>query len=109
MSNTPGTTRDYIEENLFLSNKPVKIIDTAGLRETENTIEYEGIKGSYNQIESADAVLYVFDIKDLAENEILRDILKEDRRRASIKRLNAVFPWRRCHAGHLTQMKYISA
>ncbi len=77
VSDTPGTTRDYIEENLFLSNKPVKIIDTAGLRETENTIEYQGIKESYNQIKSADAVLYVFDINDLTESEILKNIMVE--------------------------------
>ena len=77
VSDTPGTTRDYIEENLFLSNKPVKIIDTAGLRETDNAIEYEGIKGSHNQIKNADAVLYVFDVNGLAENEILLDILEE--------------------------------
>ena len=79
VSDTAGTTRDYIEENLFLSNKPVKIIDTAGLRETGETLEYEGIKQSRNQIKSADAVLYVFDINDLEESEILRDILEEKR------------------------------
>ncbi|RZV40493.1 MAG: tRNA uridine-5-carboxymethylaminomethyl(34) synthesis GTPase MnmE [Candidatus Acidulodesulfobacterium acidiphilum] len=77
VSDIPGTTRDYIEENLFLSNKPVKIIDTAGLRETENEIEYEGIKVSYSQIKNADAVLYVFDVNDLTENEILKEILEE--------------------------------
>ena len=77
VSDTPGTTRDYIEENLFLSNKPVKIIDTAGLRKTENEIEYEGIKVSYSQIKNADAVLYVFDVNELAENEILKEILEE--------------------------------
>ena len=77
VSDTPGTTRDYIEENLFLSNKPVKIIDTAGLRETDNKIEHEGIKSSHDQIKNADAVLYVFDVNDLSENEILTDILEE--------------------------------
>jgi tRNA modification GTPase len=47
------------------------------LRETGETLEYEGIKQSRNQIKSADAVLYVFDINDLEESEILRDILEE--------------------------------
>ncbi len=80
VSDMPGTTRDYIEENLFLSNKPVKIIDTAGLRETDNSIENEGIKGSYSQIKNADAVLYVFDVNALEENEILNDILLEEKK-----------------------------
>ncbi len=79
VSESPGTTRDYIEENLFLSNKPIKIIDTAGLRETAETLEHEGIKRSYGQIKTADSVLYVFDINDLSENEILRNILEEKR------------------------------
>ena len=79
VSESPGTTRDYIEENLFLSNKPIKIIDTAGLRETAEILEHEGIMRSYGQIKTADSVLYVFDINDLSENEILRNIIKEKR------------------------------
>ncbi|MHB1546369.1 MAG: tRNA uridine-5-carboxymethylaminomethyl(34) synthesis GTPase MnmE, partial [bacterium] len=77
VSDIPGTTRDYIEESLFLFNKPIKIIDTAGLRKTGETLESEGIKHSYEQIKNADVVLYVFDINDLTESKILRDILKE--------------------------------
>ncbi len=79
VSDMPGTTRDYIEENLFLSNKPVKIIDTAGLRETCETLEQEGIRQSLNQIKSADIVLYVFDINDLEESKILRNTLEEQK------------------------------
>lgn len=77
VSDIPGTTRDYIEESLFLFNKPIKIIDTAGLRKTGETLESEGIKHSYEQIKNADVVLYVFDINDLTEGKILGDILKE--------------------------------
>ncbi|MHB1697571.1 MAG: tRNA uridine-5-carboxymethylaminomethyl(34) synthesis GTPase MnmE [bacterium] len=77
VSDIPGTTRDYIEESLFLFNKPIKIIDTAGLRKTGETLESEGIRHSYEQIKNADVVLYVFNINDLTESKILGDILKE--------------------------------
>ncbi|MHB8232463.1 MAG: tRNA uridine-5-carboxymethylaminomethyl(34) synthesis GTPase MnmE [bacterium] len=84
VSDIPGTTRDYIEESLFLFNKPIKIIDTAGLRKTGETLESEGIKHSYEQIKNADVVLYVFDLNELSGTKseqvgslILRDILKE--------------------------------
>ncbi|MCL4542750.1 MAG: tRNA uridine-5-carboxymethylaminomethyl(34) synthesis GTPase MnmE [Deltaproteobacteria bacterium] len=64
VSDTPGTTRDYIEGNLFLFNKPIKVIDTAGLRESHDLIESEGIKSTYRQIEKADVVIYICDAQD---------------------------------------------
>ncbi len=90
VSDIPGTTRDYIEESLFLFNKPIKIIDTAGLRKTNETLESEGIRHSREQIENSDVVLYVFDLNTLSrltelsknklrqtESVIISDILKE--------------------------------
>lgn len=76
VSDIPGTTRDYIEDSIFLFNKQIKIIDTAGLRKTGEMIESEGIKHSLEQIKSADVVLYVFDLNELSESKILSDILK---------------------------------
>ncbi len=73
VSDVPGTTRDYIEENLFLFNKPVKIIDTAGLRETMELLESKGVERSYGQIKNSDAVLYILDINDLNEDKILKE------------------------------------
>ena len=64
VSDIPGTTRDYIEDNLFLFNKPIKVIDTAGLRESYDLIESEGIKLTYLQIEKADIVIYICDAQD---------------------------------------------
>ncbi len=57
----PGTTRDYIEEVIFLFNKPLKIVDTAGLRESGDLIEREGINLALEQIEKSDLIIYVFD------------------------------------------------
>jgi tRNA modification GTPase len=59
--NTPGTTRDVIEESYSLSGVPVRLVDTAGLRESINAIECEGIKRAHALIEQADINLLVVD------------------------------------------------
>ncbi len=57
----PGTTRDIIEEYLNIKGIPVRIIDTAGIRETVETVEEMGIKKARQKQESADLVLLVVD------------------------------------------------
>jgi tRNA modification GTPase len=57
----PGTTRDTIEESLVIDGYPVRIMDTAGLRDTGCTIEGEGIRRARNAIQKADVVIYVVD------------------------------------------------
>lgn len=54
---TPGTTRDSIEETLVLGGIPFRLVDTAGLRDTENEIESEGIRRTENLLSQADLVL----------------------------------------------------
>jgi tRNA modification GTPase len=62
VSHMPGTTRDYIEE-CFLYNKTMfRLTDTAGLRETSEEIEHEGVKRSYKKISEADLIVYIIDI-----------------------------------------------
>lgn len=56
-----GTTRDVIEEEIFLQNHNIILSDTAGIRETEECIEKEGIKRSYLVANDADLILYVID------------------------------------------------
>jgi len=56
-----GTTRDVLRETIQIDGMPLHIIDTAGLRQTENPIEKEGIKRAYNEIENADQLLYIVD------------------------------------------------
>lgn len=58
----PGTTRDIIEENFVINGALFRLIDTAGLRLTDDIIESEGIKRSYDNINNADIILYVIDI-----------------------------------------------
>jgi tRNA modification GTPase len=57
----PGTTRDVIEEGLNINGIPFTIADTAGLTETEDVIEREGVKRSRMHMERAELVILVFD------------------------------------------------
>lgn len=66
VSDRPGTTRDVVEVALDLRGYPVVLADTAGLRETEDEIEAEGIRRSHRRAEVADLRLVIRDIADPA-------------------------------------------
>ncbi len=57
----PGTTRDLLKEQIEIDGLPIHIIDTAGLRESEDQIEQEGIRRAWVEIEKADRVLLLID------------------------------------------------
>jgi len=57
----PGTTRDTIEEYLNINGLPLRIIDTAGIRESHDMAEKEGVKRSISAMEDADLVIAVID------------------------------------------------
>ena len=61
VSDKEGTTRDVIEVRLTLSGIPVRLADTAGLRQTKDVIEAEGIKRAESEIGDADLVMLVVD------------------------------------------------
>ena len=61
VSETPGTTRDTIEETINVRGIPVRLIDTAGKRSSEDSIEREGIRRTELQLAQADLVLQVVD------------------------------------------------
>jgi tRNA modification GTPase len=61
VSNIPGTTRDYLEETLYIGNIPAKLIDTAGIRESEDLIEIEGIKLAQSVLEEVNMILVIND------------------------------------------------
>jgi tRNA modification GTPase len=61
VSPVPGTTRDYVEERADFGGFPVVLIDTAGLRRTEDPIEEIGVQRSISQAAHADLVWYVID------------------------------------------------
>jgi tRNA modification GTPase len=61
VTSVPGTTRDVIEEVVNINGLPVKLLDTAGIRDSEDQIEQEGVRLSLDRIPKADLVLFVVD------------------------------------------------
>ncbi len=61
VTHLPGTTRDIIEETINLGGLPVRLLDTAGIRHTDDMIEREGINRALEKIAQADLVLFVLD------------------------------------------------
>lgn len=56
-----GTTRDVLREHIQLDGLPLHIIDTAGLRDSEDAVEQEGVRRAWQQIEQADRILLIID------------------------------------------------
>lgn len=70
VSDIHGTTRDYLESWISIGGVPVRLFDTAGLRDADDLVEKEGIKRTGHIIENADIVLYLVDGEmGLAEEE----------------------------------------
>lgn len=61
VTDIPGTTRDVLREHIQIDGLPLHIIDTAGLRESEDIIEQEGVRRAWKEIEQCDRLLYVID------------------------------------------------
>ena len=56
-----GTTRDVVEESVLVGDIPIRLLDTAGLRDTEDTVERIGVDMANTEIERCDVVIAVFD------------------------------------------------
>ncbi len=70
VTDIPGTTRDVIEEYINLNGIPLKIVDTAGIRETDNVVEQIGVDKAQQFVKNADLVLYVVDaVQGLTEQD----------------------------------------
>ncbi len=79
VTDIPGTTRDTIEETVMLGSVKLRLIDTAGIRETEDTVEAIGVERSRKAVEDADLVLFVCDGSQslTAEDEAIIDLCCE--------------------------------
>ncbi len=91
VTHIPGTTRDIIEEVINIKGIPLVLVDTAGIRETEDIVENIGVEKSKQLIEKSDLVLLVLDASRELENEDLEvmQIIKENNKK-SIVLLNKI-------------------
>ena len=89
VTDIPGTTRDIIEEYVNIDGIPLRIIDTAGIRDTEDIVEQIGVSKAKESVEKADLIIAVFDIsRELTDEDFeIIDIVKE---RKSIILLNKI-------------------
>ena len=89
VTDIPGTTRDIIEEFVNIGGIPLKIIDTAGIRDTEDTVEKIGVDRAKGSIEKSDLIIGVFDVSEefTEEDRNIIELLKDKK---SIVLLNKI-------------------
>jgi tRNA modification GTPase len=73
VSDIPGTTRDTVEDEITIDGINFRFIDTAGIRETVDTIESIGISKTYEAIKKAGAVIYMFDAEKDSPDTVLKN------------------------------------
>lgn len=101
VTSTPGTTRDVIEEYLNIKGLPLRIMDTAGIRDVEDFAEKEGVRRSLKSIESADLVIAIFDSSQALTKEDKEVIEK-------VKNRNTIYVLNKCDLPALINEKTIS-
>jgi tRNA modification GTPase len=87
VTDVPGTTRDAIEEYISIEGIPVKIVDTAGIRETDDIVEKIGVEKSKEKIDEADLVILMLDLSNKLSHED-REIIKYIKNKKYIVLLN---------------------
>lgn len=76
VSNIAGTTRDTIEDEIAIGGVPFRFIDTAGIRQTDDTIEKLGIERSFQKMGKAQIVLYLIDCQRIENENILNSTIE---------------------------------
>lgn len=69
VTNVAGTTRDILEESFRLGDLILNLVDTAGIRETEDMVESIGVKKAVDYLKQADFVIYMVDVSDSFDHE----------------------------------------
>ena len=103
-----GTTRDVIEEYINVSGIPIKLIDTAGIRETEDIVEKIGVEKSREKIDQADLIIFMLDASRNLDDKDL-DIIQYIKSKKYIILLNKTDLPRKINSGDFKQLspKYI--
>jgi tRNA modification GTPase len=99
-----GTTRDRIEQSIQIDGVPVHVIDTAGLRDSDDAVESIGIARAWDAIADADAVLFIHDLTRIASTEYLdADAAIAARLTEQLRASTPVIDvWNKCDAAPLT-------
>lgn len=84
VTDIPGTTRDVIEEFVNVRGIPLKIVDTAGIRETEDIVEKIGVEKSKSYMKSSDLILIVLDSSRALDDEDIEIIENSDRNKTIV-------------------------
>ena len=74
VSEIAGTTRDTIEEEITLGGIKFRFIDTAGIRETQDTIEKIGVSKTFEKMKQSPVVLYLFDLHETGAGDLRREM-----------------------------------
>lgn len=74
VTDVAGTTRDVLRERIQIDGMPLHIIDTAGLRDSDNAVEQEGIRRAHAEIEKADKILLLIDSREPESESIIRTL-----------------------------------
>ncbi|GAW87265.1 tRNA modification GTPase [Bathymodiolus platifrons methanotrophic gill symbiont] len=74
VTDVAGTTRDVLKERIQIDGMPLHIIDTAGLRDSDNEVEKEGIRRAHAEIQKADKILLLIDINDPQPDSLLKSL-----------------------------------
>ncbi|NDK55444.1 tRNA uridine-5-carboxymethylaminomethyl(34) synthesis GTPase MnmE [Pontibacter fetidus] len=74
VSDVPGTTRDFIEDEISLGGITFRFIDTAGLRETTDKVEAIGVERTLQKLSQSSLIIYLFDITTTTPEEVLSEL-----------------------------------
>ncbi|MBL1294477.1 MAG: tRNA uridine-5-carboxymethylaminomethyl(34) synthesis GTPase MnmE [Thiotrichales bacterium] len=77
VTDIPGTTRDVLREAISIDGIPLHLVDTAGLRESNDLIEQQGIARARSEIERADIILHIIDCTAMNQEDDLLTVLPE--------------------------------
>jgi tRNA modification GTPase len=79
VSEIAGTTRDTIEEVLNIQGVPFRLVDTAGIRDAQDTIEAIGVQKTLDKVAQGKILLYVFDVIESGPDEVRADLARLQR------------------------------